>query len=168
MYSERVLTVYIETTIPSYYTGRRPRDIILAARQELTVEWWEQHRQNYELYSSQVVLDEIRRGNPLAAAKREGCLVGVPLLDISEKVIQLAEALISSKLIPPKAADDAYHIACAGVHQIDFLLTWNCTHIANPHIRRHLRQLLTRHGIEIPVICTPEELIGEDYNEDSD
>ena len=160
-------SVYIETTIPSYYSGRRPRDFVLAARQELTIEWWDQYRSEYELYSSQIVLDESRRGHPEAAARREQLLLEVPLLDISDKVIRVAEDLIASGIIPKKVADDAYHIACAGVHRIDFLLTWNCAHIANPHNRRRLRRQLAGHGIEIPVICTPEELIGDDSYEDN-
>jgi len=161
-------TVYIETTIPSYYTGRRPRDLVLAARQELTIEWWDQHRYEYELYSSQVVLDETRRGDPEAAAKREEFLVGISFLDISEKVVQVAEDLIEAGIIPLKVSDDAYHIACAGVHRMDYLLTWNCAHIANPHNRRRIRQQLAGHGVELPVICTPEELIGDvGYEEES-
>ena len=160
-------SVYIETTIPSYYTGRRPRDLVQAARQQLTIEWWDQYRAEYDLFSSQVVLDEARRGDLKAAAKREEFLMGIPLLDISEKVIEVAEDMIASGIIPKKASDDAYHIACAGVHRIDFLLTWNCAHIANPHNRRQIRQQLAGHGLEMPVICTPEELIGDDGYEDN-
>jgi predicted nucleic acid-binding protein len=160
-------SVYIETTIPSYYTGKRPRDLVLAARQQLTIEWWDQHRSKYELFSSQVVLDETRRGHPEAAAKREDFLRDILLLDISERVIGVAEDLIVSGIIPRKVSDDAYHIACAGVHRIDYLLTWNCAHIANPHNWRKIRQQLAGHGLEMPVICTPEELIGEDRYEDS-
>jgi len=157
-------SVYIETTIPSYYTGRRPRDLVLAARQQLTIDWWDQHREEYELFSSQVVLDETRRGDPDAAAKREEFLMGIPLLDISERVIEVAEDLVLSGIIPKRVSDDAYHIACAGVHRVDYLLTWNCAHIANPHNRRRIRQQLAGHGLEMPVICTPEELIGDyDY-----
>ena len=160
-------SVYIETTIPSYYTGRPPRDLVLAARQRLTIEWWDLHRAKYEIFSSQVVLDETRRGDPEAAAKREEFLMAIPLLDISERVIDVAEDLIVSGIIPKKASDDAYHIACAAVHRIDYLLTWNCAHIANPHNRRRIRQQLAGHGIEMPVICTPEELIGDDGYEDN-
>ena len=138
---------------------------MLAARQELTIEWWEVHRSRYELFASQVVLDETRRGDPQAAAKREEFLSDIPLLDISERVIEIAEDILAAGIIPVKVADDAYHIACAAVHRIDFLLTWNCTHIANPHNRRQLRERLSRHDLEIPVICTPEELIG-DYGYD--
>ena len=160
-------SVYIETTIPSYYTGRPPRDIVLAARQQLTIEWWDLHSAEYEIFSSQVVLDETRRGDPEAAAKREEFLMAIPLLDISERVIEVAEDLIVSGIIPKKASDDAYHIACAAVHRIDYLLTWNCAHIANPHNRRRIRQQLAGHGIDMPVICTPEELIGDDGYEDN-
>lgn len=158
-------TVFVETTIPSYYTGRRPRDLVLAARQQLTIEWWDEHRGGYELFASQIVLDEIRRGDPELAAMREEFLHRIPLLDISDRVIEVAEDILASGIIPPKVADDAYHIACAGVHGIDYLLTWNCTHIANPHNRRRISERLARHGLEMPVICTPEELIA-DYGHD--
>ncbi len=161
-------SVYIETTIPSYYTGRRPRDLVLAARQQLTVDWWDTQRSQYELFASQIVLDETRRGDPVVAARRQEFLDGIPLLDISERVIEIAEDILASGIIPPRVADDAYHVACAGVHQMDFLLTWNCTHIANPHNRRRIRERLARHGIEIPVICTPEELIADHDNYEPD
>lgn len=158
-------SVYIETTIPSYYTGRRPRDLVLAARQQLTIEWWDGHRFRYDLFASQIVMDETRRGDPEAANLRTEFLQAIPLLDISERVIEVAEDILLAGIIPPKAADDAYHIACAGVHRTDFLLTWNCTHIANPHNRRRIRDRLAGHGLEIPVICTREELIGEYGND---
>ena len=125
-------------------------------------------RSQYELFTSQIVLDETRRGDSVMAARREQFLAGIPLFDISERVIEIAEDILASGIIPPKVADDAYHIACAGVHRIDFFLIWNCTHIANPHNRRRVRERLARHGIEIPVICTPEELIADEdtYNPD--
>ena len=88
-------------------------------------------------------------------------MADVPLLDVSAFVTEVAEGILNAKIVPKKAADDAYHIACAAVHRMDFLLTWNCTHIANPHNRRRIRKHLDGHGLEIPVICTPEELIRE-------
>ena len=150
-------SVYIETTIPSYYTGRPPRDIVLAARQQLTIEWWDLHSAEYEIFSSQVVLDETRRGDPEAAAKREEFLMAIPLLDISERVIEVAEDLIVSGIIPKKASDDAYHIACAAVHRIDYLLTWNCKHIANADLLPALYETLRAEGFPSPLIVTPEE-----------
>ena len=156
-------SIFIETTIPSYYVARRSRDIVQAARQELTIEWWDNHRGRYELLSSQIVLDEIARGEEVMAERRLRMLADVPLLVISEPVIEVAEHLLQDGVVPQRAADDAFHIACAGVHCVDFLLTWNCTHIANPHNRHRIEHCFTRHGLEVPVICTPEEFIGDDY-----
>ena len=100
------------------------------------------------------------------AGKREQLLAGIPLLDISERVITIAEDFLLAGLVPRKAADDAFHIACAAVHRMDFLLTWNCKHIANPHIRKWIRSRLAGHGLEMPVICTPEEFL-EDHDPDT-
>jgi len=154
-------SVFIETTIPSYLVARRSRDIVHAARQELTLEWWSFHRQRYELFTSQIVLDEIGRGECEMAAKRLDSMTTIPLLDIEDSVIQLARALVAGSIIPRKAVDDAFHIACAGVHRMDFLLTWNCRHIANPHKQQGIRACLAGHGLAMPVICTPEELIED-------
>ena len=156
-------TVFIETTIPSYYVARRARDIVQAARQELTIEWWDNHRSRYELLSSKIVMNELARGEKKMATKRLELLENIPLLVISDSVIKIAEELLQDGVVPPKAADDAFHIACAGVHRVDFLLTWNCTHIANPHNRHRIERCFARYQISMPVICTPEEFIGDDY-----
>jgi len=162
-------SIYIETTIPSYYVARRSRDIVQAARQELTIEWWDDHRFKFRLFCSEAVLAEIRRGESLMAEKRKRLIENIPLLDINDEVISVAENLLAAGIIPQKAVDDAFHIACAAVHQIDYLLTWNCKHIANPQNRRRIRLRLSGHGLEMPVICTPEEFIGDhDRNTDNE
>ncbi len=160
-------SVFIETTIPSYYVARRSRDIVQAARQELTIEWWDNHRLRYELLSSQIVLDEAARGERAMAEKRLSMLDDVPLLVISDSVVEIAAELLSDNVVPKKASDDAFHIACAGVHSVDFLLTWNCKHIANPHNRYRIQKCFDRHQIRMPVICTPEEFIGDTYENDN-
>ncbi len=96
------------------------------------------------------------------AQKRVQLLEDVRLLVIDDKVVELAENLHTDGVIPSKAIDDALHIACAGVHNVDFLLTWNCRHIANPHNRRQIQRCFDRHGVSLPVICTPEEFIGDE------
>lgn len=156
-------TVFVETTIPSYLVARISRDIVHAARQELTMEWWSAHRQRYDLFTSQVVLDEAGRGDSVLAIKRIELLATIPLLDLPDSVIRLAKHLVEESVLPERAADDALHIACAAAHRMDFLLTWNCRHIANPHNQRGIRACLAGHGFEMPVICTPEELL-EDEN----
>jgi hypothetical protein len=114
------------------------------------------------LYTSEAVLEEAGEGDSLMADARLRLLAGIPLLDINEQVADLADELVQKGLVPATAARDAIHIAAASVHQMQFLLTWNCKHIANPHIREGIRACISRQGIELPVICTPEEFIGDD------
>ena len=155
-------SIYIETTIPSLYVARPATQLVEAARQQLTKIWWDEHRVNYDIVCSQTVIDECGRGDALMAERRLAVLDTVPLLDLSEEVITIAEDLVSRQIIPPKAADDAVHIAVASVHEIDYLLTWNCKHIANPHNWRRISDCLSTHGWRASVICTPEDLIGDD------
>ena len=110
---------------------------------------------------SQLVLDEAKAGDPDASRERLNVLRPFPLLDIAPEVIWLASALLESGKVPQKAATDAAHIAIATVHRMDFLLTWNCVHIANAAIAKALGSICREHGYECPVICTPEELLGE-------
>ena len=153
--------LYLETTIPSYLTSRPSRDLIIASHQELTREWWEKRRDTFQLYISQLVVDEASAGDPVAARERLKVLQDLPLLDITPEVTELATSILASGKIPRKAATDAAHIAIAAVHGMDFLVTWNCVHIANAVIAKALVSLCREHGPECPVICTPEELFGE-------
>src|SRR5258708_4584226 len=153
--------LYLETTIPSYLTSRPSRDLIIAGHQELTREWWEKRRDAFQLYISQLVVDEASAGDPVAARERLKVLQDLPLLDITPEVTELATSILASGKIPRKAATDAAHIAIAAVHGMDFLVTWNCLHIANAAIAKALASICRKHAYECPVICTPEELMGE-------
>jgi hypothetical protein len=153
--------VYLETTIPSYLTAWLSRDLVMAAHQQTTREWWEARRQDFELFVSQFVIDEAGLGDPDAARRRLELLVDVPLLDASEDVYTLADALMKRVPLPPKAAADSLHIAIATVNGMDYLLTWNCTHIANAALRASIELVCRESGYEPPVICTPEELLKE-------
>jgi hypothetical protein len=153
--------VYLETTIPSYLTAWPSRDLIIAGHQQLTQEWWRARRSEFDLFISQFVLDEAGAGDPQAAQQRLTILNPLPLLDISDAVLELAAAILQSGIIPAKAARDAAHIAVSAVHEIDFLLTWNCAHIANAQIVKKVQAICTQHRFPCPVICTPEELMGE-------
>lgn len=153
-------TIYFETSVVSYLVARPSRDIVVAAHQRLTSDWWENQRHQYDLFISQVVLDEARAGNKQDAAKRVAALQDIPLLEINEEVIRLAENLVRSGAVPPKAAQDALHIATACVNGIDYLLTWNCKHIANAKMRSKIERVCRGGGYIPPVICTPEELEG--------
>ena len=152
-------TLYLETTIPSYLKARQSRDIIQTARQQITAEWWDSRLNDFDIFISQVVIDEASEGDTVASTKRMEAIKTFPLLDVTEEVVDLADKMIIEKIIPEKAARDALHIAVATFHAMIFLLSWNCKHIANAEIIRQLRKTVSDEGLELPVICTPEELL---------
>jgi hypothetical protein len=152
--------LYLETTIPSLLTAWPSRDVVIAAHQQVTREWWENKRTEYDLYISELVLLEAGAGDPVAARERLDVLRGLPLLDASLEVEHLTSRLLASKLIPPNAAADAGHLAISAVHGMHFLLTWNCTHINNATMEKQVRAVCAAEGFELPVVCTPEEIMG--------
>jgi hypothetical protein len=149
--------LYLETTIPSYLTSRPSRDLIIASHQQITRDWWEMRKGGFQLFILQLVVDEASGGDPAAARERLRAIEDLPLLDITPEVAELAVAILDSGKIPRKAATDAAHIAIGAVHGMDFLVTWNCVHIANAAIAKALAAICREHGCECPVICTPEE-----------
>jgi len=151
-------TIYIETSVVSYLVARPSRDIIVAAHQQLTFDWWHNQSQQYDLFISQVVFDEAKAGDKQEAAKRLTAIQDLPLLELNEEGIRLAEKLIQSHAVPKKAAQDALHIAIACINGMDYLLTWNCKHIANAKMRSRIDQVCRESGYVPPTICTPEEL----------
>jgi len=151
-------TLYLETTIPSYVTSRPSRDLIIAGHQQVTKEWWEKRRDAFQIYISQLVIDEAGAGDPGAAQERMQVIKDFSVLDITPEVGLLASGILASGILPRKAATDAAHIAIAAVHGMDFLLTWNCVHIANATIAKAVANTCRQRGFECPVICTPEEL----------
>lgn len=151
--------IYIETSIPSYLTARRSRDLIAAANQELTQEWWETRKDDFDLVIPEFVSREAVAGDPDAARNRLAVITGIPELDITNEVSQLAQILIEKVPLPEKAQLDALHIAVATIHGIDYLLTWNCTHINNAELRPRIEALCRLQGYGPPVICTPQELL---------
>lgn len=155
-------TAYIETTIPSYYVARPSTNLIQAARQVSTRRWWDTGCSGFELFTSQEVLDEVGRGAPPMAGARLGLIQQLGVLEVSDEVGSLVQHLISSQLVPARAASDAVHIAVASVHGMDFLVTWNFRHIANPHIQERLQVAVAAFGVHLPVICTPEELLNDE------
>ena len=154
-----VKTVYLETTIISYLAALPSRDLIKAARQEVTWEWWNKRRGAYGVYASQVVAREAREGDPDAARRRLELLSGLPLLDVTDEAINLAMELISQGLLPDAAADDALHLGVAAIHGMDYLLTWNCTHLANAAFRDRISFWLAEKGYDPPSVCTADELM---------
>ncbi len=156
-----VKRVYIETTIPSYLAAQPARDLLQAARQQLTRDWWEFDRERYELCTSEVVLDEAHACNSEFARLRMEYLVEIPVLTMADAAKNLAKSIMSANVLPQRATRDAFHIAIATAHGVDFLLTWNCRHIANPSIIRQLQKIAGSLDLELPVLCTPEGLRGE-------
>ncbi len=149
--------IYIETSVVSYYTNRPSRDLVTAARQQVTREWWDESSHRFELYISVLVPEEARCGNEIEAKKRLEALKGIPILGISEEAEALANALVAGP-IPKKSAEDALHIALAAVNGMDFLLTWNFRHINNAMMKKQITKIVENYGYECPVLCSPEEL----------
>src|SRR5262245_51035798 len=151
--------VYIETTVISYMTARPSRDVVIAGHQQITHEWWETRRKNYELCVSQLVLGEAGAGDPQAAQERLDVLKPVTLLKTTDEALDLAKELINAGALPAKAADDAVHIAVAAQNGVPFLLTWNCRHLGNATMRPVIESVCAAKGLKAPIICTPEELL---------
>lgn len=155
-------SVYLETSFVSYLTAvpRESRDPITAAHQQITIEWWSRRREDFDLVVSQVVIDEIQRGDSSIAKNRLEAVASLPRLLVTDQATALARNIIVKGFLPQKAFPDALHIAIATVHQIEYLLTWNCKHIANVEILPRIADLLDSLDLALPMICTPEELLG--------
>ena len=151
--------VYVETSVVSYLASQPSRDLIVAAHQELTREWWEERSGLFELVISELVEQEAGRGDADASRARLAAIAGIAILAMSDEAVSIAEHLVGSGPIPREAAADALHIAVAAVNGIDYLLTCNCKHLANASLRVQIAALLEDAGYACPVICTPEELM---------
>jgi predicted nucleic acid-binding protein len=157
--------IYIETSIVSYLTARPSNNLIAAAWQKETIDWWETQKGRFDLYISEVVIEEASRGDASAASRRLAALEGLEVLQLNKAAVELSKILIQEGGIPKKALDDALHVAIASVHSIDFLLTWNCRHIDNAEMKPKIRRIIEEHGYLCPEIATPSELMGV-YNDD--
>ena len=153
-------SVYIETSIIGYLTARPTGDLITQTNIGITQEWWNFRRSAFDLYASEAVLEETSRGDEEIAKQRLVLLRAFPLLKLNEAVQSLAIQLLSKSNLPDKASVDALHIAAATVHGMDYLLTWNCKHIANAQIQRKLTEISRNSGYVLPILCTPNELMG--------
>jgi hypothetical protein len=153
--------LYLETTIPSYLVGWPSRDLLVAAHRQITRDWWESRRTEFDLCVSEFVIQEVGEGDAQLASRRLELLAGLPVLAASQEIMKLAQDLVTEGPIPSKAAIDATHIAIATVHRCEYLLTWNCRHIANAELHRGIRRVIVEYGYEMPTLCTPEELMGE-------
>lgn len=154
--------VYLETSVVGHATSRPSRDLVVAGRQQVTRDWFSVRRQAYDLFVSQLVVSEAAAGDAQAAQERAAFLEGIPRLGVTDAAGELAAELVARGAVPRKAAVDALHIAVAAVHGVDYLLTWNCRHIANATMRQAIERVCREAGYEPPLICTPEELIDDE------
>lgn len=153
--------VYIETSVISYLTSWPSRDLIVAANQQITHDWWQLHYQDFDFYISQLVINEASSGDVDAAKRRLDVVKDIPLLETSKIAVNFAELLVTEGSIPQQAIEDALHIAIATLNGMDYLLTWNFKHIANATMRYNIERICRISGYEPPIICTPQELLGE-------
>lgn len=151
--------LYIETTVISYHMSRPSRDLIIAAHQQVTHDWWELALPNFEAFISPIVLEEISRGDAQAAKRRIESISGCPLLEVVSEVRELADSYFTGIDVPEKARADSYHLALAAWHGMDFLVSWNCTHIVSGRVKRIIEEINLFRDIRTPIICTPEELM---------
>jgi len=152
-------TVYIETTIISYLTAWPSKDLLRAAHQEATKDWWDHQRGTYQLLTSEVVQIEATAGDPNAATERINVLNALPLLPVTPDAKQIARALLAQMALPATADRDALHVAIAASNGVEYLLTWNCRHLANATLRGKIETVCRSLGYEPPIICTPLELV---------
>ncbi len=153
-------SVYIETTIPSFYHEIRT-DPEMVARREWTCDWWDNHRSKYELFTSDAVIDELERGDFPIKDDALALIEELPLLDIDQAIADTVSVYISHHIMPADPAGDALHLAIASNHKCDFILTWNCRHLANANKFAHIRRVNAMLGLFVPSLVTPLELLGE-------
>lgn len=151
--------VYIETSIPSFYFELRTSPDAVA-RRDWTRQWWKEAQDQYELFVSPAVIEELSRGKPERSAERLALIQNLPVLKIEAEVIEIVQAYIQHRVMPADPAGDALHLALASFHECDFLITWNCRHIANANKFGHIHRINTTLGLFVPSLVTPLELLG--------
>lgn len=154
-------TVYIESSVPSYLVARPSRSLFVRVHQEYTRRWWVRRSHEFDLCVSEVVLDEIAKGDAAYRARRLDVVSGLRTLPAQTQVAELAAVYVRRLPMPQKALRDAAHLAFACWYAVDYLLTWNCAHIANAQVQKRLRSLNASLHVHTPIICTPEELFEE-------
>ena len=154
-------TLYIETTVVSYFAARPSRDLLVAGHQEATRELWPSLGTVYDTYVSALVYEEAARGDAEQAAKRLAAIRPFRMLDVDEDARTLAEKIVAGKGVPQEFPEDALHIAIAAVNGIAAVATWNFAHLSNPFTRMMVRQIVENEGYACPEICSPEELLED-------
>jgi len=153
--------VYIETTIVSYLVSRPSRDLVLSAQQQLTRDWWDEERRKYACITSEAVLREAMQGDREMALARLKALEGIQVIRVTEEVEAMASRIMATGALPQTMRPDATHLAAATLSGADYLLTWNCRHLANAHVLRRLHREAGRQNWRLPGVCTPLELMGD-------
>lgn len=161
-------TVYIETTVVSFLVAKASRDVEIAGQQQTTWDWWQTRRKAFQCVTSEETLAEICRGDSEQAALRMEAMSGMPVLPVTREVADLAADFLRTGSLPASARSDAVHLAVATRARIEYLLTWNCRHLANAQILRRLEREAVRYGWELPTVCTPLELMGELGDEETE
>jgi predicted nucleic acid-binding protein len=154
------MAVYVESSVISYLAARPSNDLVKSARQAVTIDWWENQRASFDVFVSALVEEEISRGNPDAALKRQEFTSQLPNFAISDTACEIAEQLVKSKTIPRNSPEDALHIGIAAAEGAHYLLTWNFKHINNAETKLIISKLIEEMGYIPPVLCSPEELGG--------
>ena len=155
------LTLYMETTIPSYLLAEPSRDLVASARQEVTRTWWRRDCARFQIYISDNVIQEAEQGDPRAAKKRLAFLEPFSVLEATPVVLRLTKLYLDKRIVPLEKPGDAAHLAFASAYCLRFLCTWNFKHLANAFSIFRLRELNEKHALFTPQVCTPEELMGE-------
>ena len=158
-------SIYIETSVISFLRENPSASAESVERQRITRSWWNFYRPRYQLVTSQYVVDEANMGNPARAQERVQYLAGIPLVSLSSEIDDLAAQIMARTILPKDAIVDALHIASAAFSRVDYLLTWNCSHIANPMILPRVFRTLNDFGLPFPVVCTPKDML-EEYGDD--
>ncbi len=153
-------SIYIETSVVSYLTARPSKDVVMAGHQLATADFWARIK-DYDVFVSELVLQEAGKGDPDAAARRLEVLTGLKELEINVACKELARVLIENGAVPEKFPEDALHIATAAVHAVDLIVTWNFKHINNPATRSKIRRAVESQGLVCPELCSPDEFLGE-------
>ncbi len=151
--------IYIETTIPSFYYEIR-KEPEMVARRNWTREWWDNHIRYYEPVTSEAVFDELSRGNYPNKDEKLSLIDKLPVLSIESEISEIVDVYIQHKLMPADPLGDALHLAIASFYRCDFLLTWNCTHLANANKYSHIRRINAILDVFSPLLITPLELVG--------
>ena len=154
-------SVYLETTIFSYLVARPSRDVVVAGHQQTTADWWARRRGDFVCVISDFLVTEISRGDAAPSGARLRLTEGLPRLQSTPEVTQLASRFVTAGALPHNAQGDALHLALAVASEVNYLLTWNCAHLANAQLIGRMREVAAQLGRRLPVICTPDELMGD-------